>query len=210
MIKALVESTPGMSRRAAGPGRNVALGGALATALLVNLALAQTPAPGQAPAASSSTPQSSHASSTAKAAKAAKVTDAAAVAKSRGTPTRYLPDRFAGRAGRYYSFVWGIDQLSVKWVESGEMIRFTWRVIDAPRAQVLNDKKAEPSLIDPQRGIGLVVPAVENIGQLRQTSTPETGRSYWIAFSNKGRLVKRGDRVNVVVGTFRADGLVVD
>jgi hypothetical protein len=90
------------------------------------------------------------------------------------------------------------------------MIRFTWRVIDAPRAQLLNDKKAEPSLTDPKRGIGLVVPAVENIGQLRQTSTPETGRSYWIAFSNKGRLVKRGDRVNVVIGTFRADGLVVD
>jgi hypothetical protein len=31
-----------------------------------------------------------------------------------------------------------------------------------------------------------------------------------MAFSNKGRLVKRGDRVNVVIGKFRADGLVVD
>jgi hypothetical protein len=130
--------------------------------------------------------------------------------KSRGTPSHYLPNRFAGRAGRYYSFHWGIDQLSVKWVESGEMIRFSWHVLDAARAQVLNDKKAEPSLIDPQRGIGLVVPAIENVGQLRQTAPPESGRSYWITFSNKGRLVKRGDRINVVVGTFRADGLVVD
>jgi hypothetical protein len=90
------------------------------------------------------------------------------------------------------------------------MIRFSWHVLDAARAQVLNDKKAEPSLIDPQRGIGLVVPAIENVGQLRQTAPPENGRSYWITFSNKGRLVKRGDRINVVVGTFRADGLVVD
>jgi hypothetical protein len=31
-----------------------------------------------------------------------------------------------------------------------------------------------------------------------------------MVFSNKGRLVKRGDRVNVVIGEFRADGLGVD
>jgi len=29
-------------------------------------------------------------------------------------------------------------------------------------------------------------------------------------FSNKGMYVKRGDRVNVVIGKFHADGLVVD
>jgi hypothetical protein len=29
-------------------------------------------------------------------------------------------------------------------------------------------------------------------------------------FSNKGGYVKRGDRVTVVIGKFRADGLVVD
>ena len=39
---------------------------------------------------------------------------------------------------------------------------------------------------------------------------PVAGKSYWMAFSNKGRLVKRGDRVTVVIGPFRADGLVVD
>jgi hypothetical protein len=31
-----------------------------------------------------------------------------------------------------------------------------------------------------------------------------------MAFSNKGRPVKRGDRVDVVIGKFRAEGLVVD
>jgi hypothetical protein len=31
-----------------------------------------------------------------------------------------------------------------------------------------------------------------------------------MAFSNKGRLVKRGDSVNIVIGQFHADGLVVD
>ena len=42
------------------------------------------------------------------------------------------------------------------------------------------------------------------------SSTPEAGKSYWMAFSNKGRIVKRGDRVNVVIGQFHADGLAVD
>jgi len=38
--------------------------------------------------------------------------------------TRYKPDRFAGRAGMYYQGVWGIDSLSVRLVESGEVVRF--------------------------------------------------------------------------------------
>jgi hypothetical protein len=125
-------------------------------------------------------------------------------------PTRYLPDRFAGQAGRYYRIIWGVDSLSVKTVESGEIIRFTWRVLDADRAKTLSDKRAEPALVDPQAGVQLVVPSIEQIGQLRQSSTPEAGKSYWMAFSNKGRIVKRGDRVNVVIGQFHADGLVVD
>jgi hypothetical protein len=122
----------------------------------------------------------------------------------------YLPNRFAGKAGRYYKLVWGIESPSVKWAESGEMIRFSWRVVDPERAGVLNDKKIEPSLIDPKAGVSLVVPVMEKIGQLRQTAPPEAGKSYWMAFSNKGRLVKRGDRVDVVIGSFRAENLAVD
>jgi hypothetical protein len=45
---------------------------------------------------------------------------------------------------------------------------------------------------------------------LRQTSTPIAGKSYRMAFSNQGRRVKRGDRVNIVIGNFRAEALVVD
>jgi hypothetical protein len=83
-------------------------------------------------------------------------------------------------------------------------------VLDADKAKALNDKKNEPSLVDPGAGVKLVVPSLEKVGQLRQSSTPEAGKIYWMAFSNKGRLVKRGDHVDVVIGTFRAEGLVVD
>jgi hypothetical protein len=123
---------------------------------------------------------------------------------------RYHPSRFPKRAGLNYALVWGVDSLSVKWAESGEIIRFSYRVLDADKAKALNDKKAEPSLIDPQAGVSLVVPSLEQVGQLRQSADPETGKSYWMAFSNKGRHVKRGDHVNVVIGQFRANGLMVD
>jgi hypothetical protein len=168
--------------------------------LAASVALAQTLAP-QTPAAQAPSAQ-------APAASGAKTTTAPA--KSAGAPSHYLPNRFAGRAGAYYKVVWGIDALSVKWTESGEMIRFAWHVLDPELAKVLNDKKIEPSLIDPKAGVSLVVPQMEKVGQLRQSQTPEAGKSYWMAFSNRGRLVKRGDRVTVVIGPFRAEGLMVD
>jgi len=126
------------------------------------------------------------------------------------TPSRYHPARFAGRAGTHYRLLWGVESLSVKWAESGEVIRFSYRVLDADKAKTLSDKKLEPSLIDERAHVKLVVPVMDKVGKLRQTSTPEAGKTYWMLFSNRGGYVKRGDRVNVVIGNFRADGLVVD
>jgi glucose/arabinose dehydrogenase len=124
-------------------------------------------------------------------------------------PQRYRQNRVAAKARQYYALNWGIDSLSVKSVESGEMIRFTYRVLDADKAKVLNDKRSEPSLIDPGAGVKLVVPSLEKVGKLRQSTSPEPGKMYWMAFSNKGGFVKPGHRVNVVIGDFRAEGLVV-
>ena len=125
-------------------------------------------------------------------------------------PSPYLPDRFAGRAGLYYQMIWGIDSISVKLVESGQLVRFSYRILDPDKARVLNTKQAEATLQDPKAGVSLVVPTMEKVGQLRQTSEPQAGRSYWMTFSNKGRLVKRGDRVDVAIGPFKANNLVVD
>jgi hypothetical protein len=110
----------------------------------------------------------------------------------------------------YYEGAWGVDSLTVKLAESGELVRFSYRIVDPEKGAPLNDKKNEPSLIDPQAGVSLVIPTVQNVGLLRQTSTPEAGKSYWMTFSNKGRPVKRGDRVTIVIGQFRAVGLVVE
>jgi hypothetical protein len=143
-------------------------------------------------------------------ASAADIPPSATPGKPVGKPTRYLPNRFAGRAGIYYKSVWGVDGLTVKLTESGQIVRFSWRVLDPALAMPLSNKEAKPLLVDPQAGVSLVVPTLENIGMMRQAQTPEAGKSYWMAFSNKGRVVKKGDRVNVVIGQFHADGLGVD
>jgi hypothetical protein len=168
-----------------------------------------SPTAAKATAAKSATAKGTASATSAKTEAAAKA--AAPAGKSAAAVrVRYKPDRFAGRAGTYYKQLWGVDSLGVKTVESGEVIRFSYRVLDPDRARTLNDEKVEPSLIDPQAGVSLVVPSLEKVGKLRQSETPEEGKSYWMAFSNKGRLVKRGDRVNVVIGQFHANGLVVD
>ena len=123
--------------------------------------------------------------------------------------SRYKPDRFAGKAGRYYALVWGVDSLVVKTAESGELIRFSFQVLDSHKAKPLNDKKLEPALLDSDMHVRLVIPSLEKVGQLRQSGTPEAGKSYWMAFSNPHKEVKRGDHVNIVIGQFHADGLVV-
>ena len=191
---------------ATGYGTGLALAVLRAVVLVGSSVLAQTSAQAVTPAPANS--------AQAPAAQTAPQRDAikpgAVPVKPAAATNPYRPNRFAGKAGRYYKLVWGIDSLSVKWAESGEMIRFSWRVVDPERAGVLNDKKIEPSLIDPKAGVSLVVPVMEKIGQLRQSAPPEAGKSYWMAFSNKGRVVKRGDRVDVVIGPFRAENLVVD
>jgi len=109
----------------------------------------------------------------------------------------------------YYQIKWGVDSLAVKSTESGLMLRFSYRVVDPSKAAVLSDHRANPLLLDPKAGVQLVVPTMDKIGQLRQSSAPERGKMYWIVFSNKEKYVKTGDRVSVGIGEFRAGGLLV-
>ena len=114
------------------------------------------------------------------------------------------------RAELYYEGAWGVSELRVKVAESGQIIRFNYRVLDPNKAAALNNKKFEPKLFDSQAGVSLVVPEMEKIGKLRQSSTPKVGMTYWMAFSNPTLAVKRGHHVDVVIGSFRANNLLVE
>jgi hypothetical protein len=89
------------------------------------------------------------------------------------------------------------------------MLRFDWRVLDPEKAAVLSDRKTRPYVIDEATGTVLAVPALENIGELRQVAPLEVARTYFIIFGNPGGLVKAGGKITLVAGAFRIEGLEV-
>ena len=114
------------------------------------------------------------------------------------------------KAQNYYLSRWGIEDLRVHSTNAGGLIRFSYRVVDPELAKALNDKRNSPQLVGERARIALQVPVMDKVGALRQSMPPEAGKEYWMVFSNKGNLVKPGDRVDVQIGSFRADGLMVD
>ena len=112
-------------------------------------------------------------------------------------------------ARQYYAMTWGVDQLSAQLAESGQLVKFEYRIVDAAKAALLHDRASSPQLLDEQARAVLEVPVMEKVGPLRQSTPPMHGKSYWMAFSNKGNVVKSGHRVSVVIGSFRVDGLLV-
>lgn len=122
----------------------------------------------------------------------------------------YRPAVGTTAAKSYFHAAWGIDNITVRHTASGNLIRFSYRVTDPARAKTLGDKAATPYLIGQRSRAMLKIPVMEKVGQLRQTGTPVAGKEYWMVFSNKGNLVKPGDLVDVVIGSFHVEGLVVE
>jgi len=116
----------------------------------------------------------------------------------------------SGRQALLLRRLWGIDEIHVRYTASGSLLRFSYRVVDADKAKVLNDKRVNPYLIVLKTGGRLRVPETEKIGKLRQTVTPENGREYWMAFGNAGHVLKPGDHVDIVIGTFHARELLIE
>jgi hypothetical protein len=114
------------------------------------------------------------------------------------------------RGAEFYRKRWGIDNIVVRVTASGELVRFSYRIVDAGKAALINDKSKVPYLIEEKTGLALQIPQMEKVGQLRQTAKPENGREYWMAFSNKGKLIKPGARVDIVIGSFRINDLVIE
>jgi hypothetical protein len=122
----------------------------------------------------------------------------------------YKTVKMTERGKTYYMAKWGVEKLKVNYTSSGNLIRFSYRVTDAESAKPLGDRKATPYLFGQRSRAMLQIPVMDKVGMLRQTGTPQTGQEYWMVFSNKGNLIKPGDRVNVMIGSFRADGLMVE
>ncbi len=138
---------------------------------------------------------------------------AQAGAPSAATPRKrspYKPESLTRSAREYYSTTLGVADLKVRRTNAGNLIRFSYRVTDPGKAAALTDRQATPYLIGHSSHAVLQVPVMDKVGPLRQATRPEANKEYWMVFSNKGDVVKAGERVSVVVGRFRVDGLKVE
>jgi hypothetical protein len=105
---------------------------------------------------------------------------------------------------------WGVEVASLRLTAHDRMIDFRYRVTDPVKAATLGDRRNEAYLLDQATGTKLNVPSFPKTGSLRQAPGQlETGRIYFMFFSNPGHLVKSGGKVTIVIGDFRAENLTI-
>lgn len=126
------------------------------------------------------------------------------------SPQRTVTGNWHAREGVLYQRNWGVDIIGVRRLSSGYMLRLNYRVVDPEKAKPLFDKKVRPFIIDEATGARLAIPAMENVGELRQTASPVMDKTYYMIFGNPEQLVKSGGRVSIVIGDLRVDGFIVD
>lgn len=100
---------------------------------------------------------------------------------------------------------WGVDGLRIVRTAGGHLLDFRYHVVDPGRAASLLARDGRAYVVHERSGVRLPVPSTPKAGPLRTTGVPEAGRGYFALFSNPGGLVRRGDRVSVVVGDLTAD-----
>lgn len=106
---------------------------------------------------------------------------------------------------------WGMQVTSLHLSANGYMVDFRYKVVDPKKAATLGDPKAKPYLVDQATGTKLLVPRSPKVGPLRQSATQlAAGKVYFAMFANPGKLVKKGNKVTVVIGDFKAENLVVE
>jgi len=104
---------------------------------------------------------------------------------------------------------WGIEILYVRQTAAGYMLEFRYKVVDAEKAKPLFERRTKPLLTHAESGATLVVPTPAKTGALRNSNPPLDGHTYWMFFANPGQLVQPGELVNIEIGDFLAEKLVV-
>lgn len=113
-----------------------------------------------------------------------------------------------------YSYLeeqWGIRPESLRLSAAGHILDFRYKVTNPEKAVKILANPEKTYLVDQASGMKLAVPSSPKVGSLRQTTTePEAGRIYFSLFSNRGKIVKPGGKVTIVMGEFRAEDLTVE
>ncbi|MBP7147719.1 MAG: hypothetical protein KBD01_09255 [Acidobacteria bacterium] len=107
---------------------------------------------------------------------------------------------------------WGVEVVSLRSAAEGMMLDFRFRVLEPDKAAPLLAQRTSAYLVDPERNVKLTVPSTPKAGQLRNTirvGLPRQGAVYYVLFGNPNRVLVPGDKVNVVIGDFQAEDIVI-
>ena len=104
---------------------------------------------------------------------------------------------------------WGIEILYVRQTAGGYMLEFRYKVVDAEKAKALFNRQTKPVLIHNRTGAQLIVPTPAKTGALRNSNMPLDDHTYWMFFANPGMLVQPGERVDIQIGEFVVEKLIV-
>lgn len=135
--------------------------------------------------------------------------EAKASAASKASPTQLVNLHRHARHNTYMKRKWGVELIFVRTTAAGYMLEFRYKVLDARKSKLLFERQIKPVLTHVRTGAKLIVPTPAKTGALRNSNPPKTGKVYWMFFANPSKLVKTGDKVNIDIGEFHANGLVV-
>jgi hypothetical protein len=136
------------------------------------------------------------------------VLPATAVPASSTAPARHVAH--SQKQELYFERRYGIGELRVHSISAGASVEFRCQVLDTDKAKALKDTRTAPVMVERKTGTKLSVPAADNSGKSPQSAAPEAGQEFWLVFGNRGKIVKPGNLVDVVIGTVHMSGLIVE
>jgi hypothetical protein len=113
------------------------------------------------------------------------------------------------RENTYMKRQWGIEVMHVRPAAAGYMLEFRYKVLDPQKAAELFARQTKPVLVHNRTGARMIVPTPAKTGALRNSNLPLEGHTYWMFFANPAKLVQSGETVNIEIGSFLAEDLVV-
>lgn len=131
------------------------------------------------------------------------------VAKLQAGMIEPIPAARHPREKTYMKRKWGVEILFLRETAAGYMLEFRYKVLDPVKAAPLFVRKTKPVLTHVRTGKQLTVPVPAKTGALRNSDTPLADHTYWMFFANPNKLVKPGDLVNLQIGDFAVEGIVV-
>lgn len=108
---------------------------------------------------------------------------------------------------------WGVKLISLNLTAAGYMIDFRFRVLDANKALPLFDHRIKPYIVVERSKAKLPVPMAAKVGAFRPTNRGKNikaDKNYYMVFGNPDHHVKSGEKVNLVIGDFKAENITVN